>query len=503
VTGRKLLALPLAFTGGVILSFAGCTETNDSHCSAKGGDEYCQQKTGLAEGEVFCTDNCGGSYDFDGCLVAEEPPAEGCWLCEGAGSQDCGSVGDGDTTESETTADTDSTDGSETMDTSTTETGPECMSSSECPVGMPLCEDGACVACGDGSTVNCASEYPELPACDAGSGECKLCTVEDAAMCMGETPVCEGFACVGCDEHSECPDSACNMSTGACMDPERVWWVNYSVMGPGTGTMADPYKEFDAAFNNILVGEEGVIYFATPGDHDENFLVPGDRTVALIGRTAMGRIQSTGLPAIDMNANATVFVHEINASGGNNIGVSCAGCSAWITRSRIIGNTLGGIDVTDGGTLRLSNSFVGGDVSDQTVLDIVEGTVEINYSTLLGGGFTAKGIRCVQGGGGSTVRNSIVGTRSGDPEIAGCSMMTMMTSVVETPFQDNTVVGDLDVGWFEDFAMGEFSIDVNDAPSEIGTAATWLNGDPEMDINGDARPNTDGSPDWAGADVPG
>jgi hypothetical protein len=30
----------------------------------------------------------------------------------------------------------------------------------------------------------------------------------------------------------------------------------------------------------------------------------------------------------------------------------------------------------------------------------------------------------------------------------------------------------------------------------------WQTGDPATDIDGDARPTTDGTPDYAGADVP-
>jgi hypothetical protein len=37
-------------------------------------------------------------------------------------------------------------------------------------------------------------------------------------------------------------------------------------------------------------------------------------------------------------------------------------------------------------------------------------------------------------------------------------------------------------------------------PTEIETAALWETGDPTTDIDGDSRPVTDGTPDFAGAD---
>ncbi len=42
----------------------------------------------------------------------------------------------------------------------------------------------------------------------------------------------------------------------------------------------------------------------------------------------------------------------------------------------------------------------------------------------------------------------------------------------------------------------------NAAPAELAEAALWLSGDPETDIDGEARPTTDSTADYVGADIP-
>lgn len=54
--------------------------------------------------------------------------------------------------------------------------------------------------------------------------------------------------------------------------------------------------------------------------------------------------------------------------------------------------------------------------------------------------------------------------------------------------------------WFEGFNLGDFHLNSGMYPLEIETAATWTTGDPSIDINGDTRPDIDGTPDFAGAD---
>jgi hypothetical protein len=65
----------------------------------------------------------------------------------------------------------------------------------------------------------------------------------------------------------------------------------------------------------------------------------------------------------------------------------------------------------------------------------------------------------------------------------------------------NLALGDVDVQWFDGFLAGNLGLSMT-APATLATAATWMTGDPATDIEGHARPSVDGTPDYAGADVP-
>jgi hypothetical protein len=65
----------------------------------------------------------------------------------------------------------------------------------------------------------------------------------------------------------------------------------------------------------------------------------------------------------------------------------------------------------------------------------------------------------------------------------------------------NTALGSMNTNWFMNYVTGDFHLSAMH-PGTIDTAAVWMTGDPMVDIDGDARVNTDGSPDVAGADVP-
>jgi hypothetical protein len=59
--------------------------------------------------------------------------------------------------------------------------------------------------------------------------------------------------------------------------------------------------------------------------------------------------------------------------------------------------------------------------------------------------------------------------------------------------------GHIEASWFVDIMAGDFHLDT--PPAAVSTSAQWTTGDPSIDIDGDPRPNVDGTPDYAGADV--
>jgi len=55
--------------------------------------------------------------------------------------------------------------------------------------------------------------------------------------------------------------------------------------------------------------------------------------------------------------------------------------------------------------------------------------------------------------------------------------------------------------WFGSIDEGNLSLTA-DGQAEFTDIATWREGDPLVDIDGDPRPNEEGASDFAGADVP-
>ena len=91
------------------------------------------------------------------------------------------------------------------------------------------------MACVDADTTSCMEDYADTPVCEPATGECVQCTSDNTEACSADTPACDAGVCVPCDEHDQCPASACDMSSGACMSDADVWWVDSSAAGPGDG----------------------------------------------------------------------------------------------------------------------------------------------------------------------------------------------------------------------------------------------------------------------------
>ena len=106
----------------------------------------------------------------------------------------------------------------ETETVGETTDGDTCEGDGDCTdAGAPFCDAaGMCVAC-DGMPdpdAACAGADAAAPVCN--DGGCVQCTAANAAACDGQTPVCDDAAnaCRGCEEHAECPDSACHLDGG-------------------------------------------------------------------------------------------------------------------------------------------------------------------------------------------------------------------------------------------------------------------------------------------------
>jgi hypothetical protein len=375
-----------------------------------------------------------------------------------------------------------------------------CVESSECAAEMPLCEAGDCVACGDGVETSCAADYPDTPICDT-SGQCVECTDEDVSACAPETPTCEANVCVPCREHEQCPDSACNMATGACMPVDNVWWVDNTAPG-GDGSEMDPFNAFGPALVAVeAAGGEGTIFASGSGG---NYLSPitinPGQTIAIIGDDAV--TLSVAGQAVLVDSGAVGMLSGIRVIGGTS-GVNCQGGQVWLDKVVVldsIGMVGGGI-VANGGDIVLRNSFIGGNSSTAPAALVGQGTISILYSTLATG-IDAPAVECLLDGANVIIRNSVVVSRSGTDETQSCAGANITTSALEMPIVGNTDLPTMtDTSWFQNFNAGNFRLS-GTQPAEISTAAIWLTGDPSTDIDGNPRPTIDGMLDHAGADVP-
>jgi hypothetical protein len=174
-----------------------------------------------------------------------------------------------------------------------------------------------------------------------------------------------------------------------------------------------------------------------------------------------------------------------------------------VDNCQIAQNTGGGITVSDSAYLHLRNSMVAGGSNDDSVGVLVESaTLDALYATISGDddGFDGgTALRCT---GTSTVgvRNSVVVKTGSGAEIE-CDEADVSYSATETatPGTGNVTLGSVMANWFVSVAS---DLHLNNPPGDLTTAAQWQSGDPATDIDGELRPTEDGSPDYAGADVP-
>ncbi len=183
-------------------------------------------------------------------------------------------------------------------------------------------------------------------------------------------------------------------------------------------------------------------------------------------------------------------------SSATDPGIRVDGGQLWVDRGRVIGNDGGGIVAENGAELVLRNCFVGGASPDVDAIAINGATLDMLYTTVGGGSVILAQTRALfcAGDANVDVRNSILVSLDDDPEVE-CVGAILTNSAIESE------VGVLDASWFGGYATGDFSL------TPMGTTtfqdiAQWQDGDPLTDIDGTARPGTNGASDYAGADVP-
>jgi hypothetical protein len=350
---------------------------------------------------------------------------------------------------------------------------------------------------GTGGTETC-TDNPSLcqgptPVCVNGS--CEQCAPGDDALCMGETPWCNPatLACEACSYHAHCPDSACNVFTGECLDatPKEV--------GPG--------KEFltlTLALASVADGTDAVFLVSpTAGDYNEAVTptIAGTRTVALLGVNGRPSVRATsGGPTFDVYNGATLLLEGIDLRGNTaSRGIQADGLVA-LDRVEIAQNSSGGINATGTAELLIRNSIIAGNGTSATAIQLGEGKLDLFFSSVGSVIGTSAAVSCGPGHT-LTVRSSILFNRNANPTVASCTSASIThTSADETltgtgndnfgdPEQMPSLFVNLDNGNLRLTADGKAAFD---------GVALWQPGDPPTDIDGGGRPTSE-APDVAGA----
>jgi hypothetical protein len=513
----------------VMLALVSCKTQRDNpnHCQNNDGNDWCAERF---PDRPFCSiGSCSPDVE-DGCLAAR-PEDDACYSpcgddqtfeddpsCDGVAdtgtdSTTMTSSSMSDTAPTATTNDptlttsmsmsaSESESATEVTSETDSTTGPiGCLTSDECTdPAAPICENLMCVPCGDATDPDgaCEDKDASAPAC-RDDGQCVQCTGTNASACGDVTPVCgDASECVGCTYHEQCPESACQIDTGACFDDTCVVTVD--------GDGAAQYSSIAEGITNGCV----VIVHELDDDasYQEALSINGMSVALLAADGQLPRVQGTGGdPTLTVSGGADVYVQGLTLSlNGSAEGVLVDGASVWLDRSRVVQNTGGGVTLTNGADGQVRNCYVGGN-SDVPAMTVNGSSVDVRYSTL-GGFFDAPALACTSPNA-VTVRNSIVVSRAVTSDIdCDDAVMTYSATEVLVEGMGNVAVGAFDApdatAWFLNYNSGNFGLTPggeNTGEGEFGDVAQWQPGDPDVDIDGDPRP-TEPGPDAAGADVP-
>lgn len=423
-----------------------------------------------------------------------------------------------------------------------------CASSTSCFVCDDKCAAGtfscsgsqlsSCVADAQGcygytSQANCGGN---TPVCSAGNGRCEcqsgaapMCTNSTTASqcsngawsdsaCTGSTPVCVvGLGCQACNEHSQCPNSACHLAgskKGTCFATNTVVNVNSAAtllsavnattangeavikMSAGTYTMT---SGFSPKGETAIIGQAGVTIV-------DNMPFPGDARAAFIysqGPTYLAKLQLKNTSAdhagVGVSSGTVVWLDDLQINGEYN-GVIING-EAHLRRTAVFKHFSGVIAYT-GGSLFIENSMVGPATSSSGTAGVAAyngAVLDMRYTTVVGNDY---GIGCTVGESSGRVGNSIIASNVNGHSIADdstdCSeAFTLVTNAVDQNGY-GTKIPVYSSAWFVGASSGDLHLSAAGKVA-IPAIAARVSGDPLLDLDGNSRPSAAGFP---GADEP-
>lgn len=482
--------------------------------------------TGLTEGSTGTSEGESSSSSSDGGSTPSDPTVEPTTMGE-TGDTTVG-VSDSESNTGETTATMPST------DTSSTGPTPICTEDAQCDGATPFCVDEICVDCSGAADDACASLNGDTPVCV--DGACVECA--DASQCNPSAPVCDSDTntCVGCSNHGECPDSACNFETGVCNDIVYTVWVDKLALdcAAADGTMTLPYCSVTEAINNKVATD--LLQTWTVKIRQNNYIetpliLPDGAIVTLSGWDGVPKLRATddSGPTLTIGTGSKVYLDRLALnSNDSNAGIICGGATVFADDVRLAGNKLQGYNSTDcssqfrrsvffdndgggiasyGGQTSIVNSYISGNgtqnFGDFGGIRSAQGNeLHLVYSTVLNNLSMSgpRSLHCVDDGI-AEIRNSVI-IAFASPSV-DCPNGTFTTSVLDEGAMDGdtnmtATMGDI-ANFFEAPIQGVYKVKPD---TMIKDFAVWVDGDPKTDFDGDLRPSSDGAMDWPGADIP-
>jgi hypothetical protein len=311
-----------------------------------------------------------------------------------------------------------------------------------------------------------------------------------------------GEACVNldcsCTWHDECPQTGCLILAGQCLDTANIVHVN----GSGLGDV----DTIQAGIDSIPVDGSGVLFVDGTnngaGVYLESVTISGGRTVIIrpsTGDPTINVLGNAGLTNILASESSVVYAHLWASQGAVFAGgIEADNATVFLTSSSFISNRYEAALAANGGTVYLWNSVLGGSEDGAaTIYADDDSSVDLLYTSVFSLATNELALACNTTGT-VTVRNSIIGNEEGtDPEI-DCGGLDMTYSASETAFSGtgNVAVGSFQSEWFSNGKP------TGDGITTFEDIAQWQTGDPPVDLEGDPRPDVDGTMDMPGAYLP-
>ncbi len=449
----------------------------------------------------------------------------------------------------ETTETTDTTDPSTTVEPTTEDF--DCVAANgtvdeNCDSETPFCVDNECVNCAGTADPDaaCSDVDSGLGVCDLEAGACVECTLDNASACTDATPACDELdqVCVGCSEHSQCPDSACEMAEGTCFPTDSVLYVDkaYGMCETSDGSFEAPFCDVSVAFAYIAENNEPptpwTVKIIGAGIYNhETLWTPEGTTIALLADNVAVKIRGTSSEgdssSIKVTAGSTLYSSKISYDGHEwHNGVGCEGgtlwledgsvssnpgfglffvdCQARVRRVAVWSNNEGGVFATGlMSETHIETTYITENGSPQSLFGGIGSTggnaLSLNFVSLINNLSDGTASIYCSNAVGVDVRNSIV-IGFNEPTIE-CDTLTINQSA--TDFGDDLGEGNLLVDplmtddWFTPMgALYKPEAEVEGEPTPLTDVALWAEGDPRYDYSGQLR--SLGGADFPGADIP-